>query len=80
MNLTPTQLDIFTAAWATARDGNGIVLEHDAYPDPHDLAEHGWLERRFEDTTGELCWFWTRQAETALDMNNLLQAAKGREN
>jgi hypothetical protein len=24
------------------------VIEGWAYPDAHDLAEHGWLERRFE--------------------------------
>jgi hypothetical protein len=32
MDLTATQLDILTAAWATARDGNGIVLTRTPTP------------------------------------------------
>jgi hypothetical protein len=67
------------AAWATSRDGNGIVITDGAYPDAHELAEHGWLERRFEPD-GEMSWWWTPAAETALDLNGLLQAAEGREN
>jgi hypothetical protein len=78
MNLTPTQLDLLAAAWAVAQDGNGVVIANDAYPDAHDLAEHGWLERRF--VGDELAWFWTPAAETALDLNGLLQAADGRQN
>jgi hypothetical protein len=79
MNLTPTQLDILTAAWAASRDGNGIVITTDAYPDAHELAEHGWLERRFEPD-GEMSWWWTLTAETALDLNRLLQSAEGSQN
>jgi hypothetical protein len=47
MEFTETQMDLLTAAWATSRDGNGLVITNDAYPDAHRLAEAGWLERRF---------------------------------
>jgi hypothetical protein len=79
MDLNDTQFDLLTAAWATSRDGNGIVIENDAYPDAHELAEHGWLERRFMPD-GEMAWFWTPAAETALDMNQLMQSTQGRDN
>jgi hypothetical protein len=79
MDFTPTQLDLLTAAWATSRDGNGIVITDDAHPDPHELAEHGWLEHRSEPN-GDISWWWTPAAETALDMNALMQSVEGREN
>ena len=31
-------------------------------------SEAGWLERRTVDANGDTAWFWTREAETALDM------------
>jgi hypothetical protein len=37
-------------------------------------------ERRTVDATGDRAWFWTRQAETALDMNALNQSVEGRDN
>ena len=40
-------------------------------PTRDELADAGWLERRTVDATGDTCWFWTPQAETALDMNAL---------
>jgi hypothetical protein len=79
VELTETQYDLLTAAWATGRDGNGIVIENDAYPDAHRLAEAGWLERRFT-ADGDMAWFWTGVAETALDMSALMQSTDGREN
>jgi hypothetical protein len=78
MDFTPSQLDILFNAHALARDGCGQVLEDWAVPDAHMLAEQGWLERRFVD--GDLAWFWTRQADTALDMAELMTAHIGREN
>ena len=42
-----------------------------AEPDAQQLADAGWLELRTVDATGDTCWFWTQQAETALDMNAL---------
>ena len=44
---TAVQQDLLVAAWATGRDGNGLVITNDAYPDAHRLAEAGWLQRRF---------------------------------
>jgi hypothetical protein len=79
MDLTETQMDLLTAAWATARDGNGVVIENWAYPDADRLAEAGWLERRFTQD-GELAWFWTEAAETAFDYGDLMQSAEGRQN
>jgi hypothetical protein len=76
MDLTATQLDILTAAWATARDGNGIVLTKDAYPDAHELAEHGWLDRRFEPD-GEMSWWRTPAAGQAFEYGGLMNAAEG---
>lgn len=78
MDFTEVQQDLLIAAWATARDGNGIVIEDHAYPDAHDLAELGWLERRFEPD-GEMSWWWTQQAETALETSALTNVA-GRQN
>jgi hypothetical protein len=41
------------------------------YPEAVKLADAGWLERRYVDATGDWSWFWTPQAESALDMNAL---------
>jgi hypothetical protein len=55
MEFTETQREILFNAWLFARDGNGQVIEDWAYPDAHELAEMGWLERRFEPD-GEMSW------------------------
>ena len=47
------------------------MLEDWAEPEAQELAEAGWLERRTVDATGDSCWFWTREAGLALDMNAL---------
>ena len=70
MECTETQREILVNAWLLARDGKGQVLEGWADPDAHDLAEAGWLERRFEPD-GEMSWWWTPAAETALDLDAL---------
>jgi hypothetical protein len=70
MNFTETQREILVNAWLLARDGNGQVITADVYPDAHELAEQGWLARRIEPD-GELSWWWTPAAETALDLNSL---------
>jgi hypothetical protein len=59
-------------------DGSGIVIINDAYPAAHELAEAGWLERYFH--AEELCWRWSQQGDTALELSDLLSAAQGREN
>jgi hypothetical protein len=71
MDLTETQQHILTDAWLLAREGKGQVLEDWAEPDAQQLADAGWLERRTVDANGDTCWFWTSQAEAALDMNAL---------
>jgi hypothetical protein len=68
--MTDEQLTILYRAWVLSHNRAGQVLEPWAYPDAHDLAEQGWLERRFEPD-GELSWWWTREAETALDLSAL---------
>ncbi len=80
MHLTDTQIDLLTTAYALYARGCGMVIADDAYPDAHDLAELGWLERRFEPS-GEMSWCWTPQAETAIDTVTLIDnATRGREN
>jgi hypothetical protein len=79
MTFTDTQLEILYNSWLLARDGNGQVLEDHAITDADQLAEHGWLERRTEPN-GDTSWWWTPQAETALDTTALVQSTEGREN
>ena len=50
MDCTETQQEILVNAYLLAREGNGQVIEDWAYPDAHELAEAGWLERRFRMT------------------------------
>ena len=57
------------------RPGAGGV----GYPDAVELAEAGWLERRSEDD-GPSTWWWTPEAEAALDLNALTASVEGREN
>ena len=45
------------------------MLEDWAEPDADQLCEVGWLERRTVNDTDDVAYFWTREAETALDMN-----------
>jgi hypothetical protein len=71
MEFTDTQQTILVDAWLLAREGKGQVVEDWAEPDAEELCEAGWLERRTVDATGDTCWFWTPQAEMALDMNAL---------
>jgi hypothetical protein len=71
MDFTDTQQDILAQAWLLAREGKGQVLETWAEPDAQELCDAGWLERRTVDANGDTCWFWTQQAEAALDMSSL---------
>jgi hypothetical protein len=71
VEFTDTEQDILVRAWVLARDGKGQVVEDWAEPDAQQLADAGWLERRTVDATGDVCWFWTQQAEMALDLNGL---------
>lgn len=80
MTFTETQREILTNAWLLAREGKGQVVENWALPDAVELAYAGWLERRTVNATGDSCWFWTSEAETALDLNTLKQSVEGRDN
>lgn len=80
MEFTDLPAGILTNAWLLSRVGCGQVLGREAYPDAVPLEEAGWLERRYVDATGDWSWFWTPQAEGALDMNQLTESVKGREN
>jgi hypothetical protein len=71
MDFTGTQQEILADAWLLAREGKGQVVEDWAEPDAEELCEAGWLEKRTVDATGDTAWFWTRQAEAALDLNAL---------
>lgn len=71
MDFTDTEQEILVNAWLLARDGKGQVLEEWAEADAERLCEAGWLERRTVDANGDTAWFWTREAEAALDMNAL---------
>ena len=79
MDFTDTQAEILVNAWALARAGRGQVVEPWALPEAVRLCEAGWLERRMLDN-GHASWWWTEQAETALDLNALSESVQGREN
>jgi len=71
--------EILVNAWALAHDGRGQVVEPWALPEAVRLSEAGWLERRMLPN-GHASWWWTEQAETALDLNALKQSVEGRHN
>jgi HK97 family phage major capsid protein len=75
VEFTETQAEILTNAWLLAREGKGQVVTAEALPDTVELAEPGWLERRMEDN-GHASWWWTPQAETALDVNRLHESVE----
>jgi hypothetical protein len=75
MEFNETQLEILFRAWALDAEGRGQVLDAEVWPDAVPLEEVGWLERRYVDQTGDWAWFWTPQAETALDLNALTASA-----
>ena len=80
MVLTQTHLAVAYSAWAAAQDGGGIVLEDPGlYPAAHQLAEQGWLRRRFVADDGTMSWWWTTAADTALALDGLTNV-DGREN
>ena len=70
MEFTATQAEILVQAWALSSRGCGQLLMPWAYPDAVELAEAGWLERRSEDD-GPSSWWWTAEAEAALDLSAL---------
>jgi hypothetical protein len=80
MEFTETQQEILVNAWLLAREGRGQVVEDWALPDAQELSDAGWLEQRTVDATGAVCWFWTAEAEGALDMNALRRDSQADQN
>ena len=80
MEFTDTQQEIPVNAWLLAREGKGQVVEDWATPDAERLRDAGWLEQRTVDATGDTCWFWSREAEGALDLNALNRSVEDRQN
>ena len=80
MEFTDTQQTILVNAWLLARKGKGQVLLEEWEPEAQQLADAGWLERQTVEANGDSAWFWTPQAEGALDMNALNQSVEGRQN
>ncbi|MGZ4183170.1 MAG: hypothetical protein ACXVUL_21110 [Solirubrobacteraceae bacterium] len=76
MDLTTTHLELLFAAHELAQENRGMVITAETYPAAHELAEHGWLERRFEPN-GDMSWWWTPAAETALALGNLATPPEG---
>jgi hypothetical protein len=79
MDLNDTQLDLLFTAYALSLENSGMVIKDECYPDAHRLAEAGWLERRFTDD-GELSWWWTSEADTAIAFSTLVVDARERSN
>jgi hypothetical protein len=76
MELTPKHLQVAYNAWAAAQAGGGVVLEDPGlYPAAVELADQGWLQRRFVAEPGALSWWWTGAAETALEVAALADAS-----
>ena len=80
LEFTETQAEILVNCWLLSREGKGQVVEDFALPDAERLCEAGWLERRTVDATGDAAWFWTAEAEGALDMSALNRSVEGRQN
>jgi hypothetical protein len=71
MDFTETEAEILVNAWLLAREGKGQVVADWAEPDAQRLSEAGWLERRTVSDTDDVAFFWTAEAEAALDLNGL---------
>ena len=78
MELTELHKEIAGNAALLAPEGRGIVLEDYALEAAAELEASGWLERRTE-RNGDVSWWWTATAETALDLSRLTDVS-GREN
>jgi hypothetical protein len=56
------------------------VLEDWALEDAEQLCDAGWLERRPVNDSDDVAFFWTAEAETALDLNALTESVEDRHN
>jgi hypothetical protein len=71
MELNDEMLEILFRAKALYHQNKGQVLEDEAIPAAHHLAEAGWLARRVEKG-GDISWWWTQQAEIALNLGAIV--------
>jgi len=78
-DLTADELDALFTAYALAAKDCGFVPKPEMLPECERLREQGWLERRMLDN-GHASYWWTREAELALDLNALNQSVEGRQN
>ena len=77
MDFTDTQKELLFGAWGLFHEsGSGFVVTDDAFADAYRLEEAGWLESRVE-ANGDLSWWWTPAAETALALGNLSTTPEG---
>jgi hypothetical protein len=79
MNLNDAQFRLLAGSWALHKVGAGLVLEAEYEPVARELARHGWLAEELLEN-GDTAWFWTQQAETALNLTKLVVDAEGRTN
>jgi hypothetical protein len=70
MELSEIHKEVPAIAFACAGSGNGLVPIEDVVPECDELVDNGWL-RTEEKENGDVAYFWTVQAETALDLRNL---------
>ena len=67
MQFNETQQELLVNAYLLSREGKGQVIADHAYPDAH-RAGRGRLARALHfEPDGEMSWWWTTTAETALD-------------
>jgi len=78
MGFTETEQEILFSAWALYAKGGCVAPVPEAVAACDRLAKAGWLERRRVDATGDPAYRWTKQAETALDINGLTESVHQR--
>jgi hypothetical protein len=80
MEFTETEQEILFSAWALHARDQDFVPVPDVLPDCHHLSRAGWLEPRTVNATGAAAFRWTRHAEAVLDVNNLTESVRERQN
>jgi hypothetical protein len=76
-NLTDDELQVLGDLYLARMAGLAGAVKDEFIPEAHDLAERGWLERRWHHD--EMVWWMTDQALTALDLSALTNV-EGRDN
>jgi hypothetical protein len=77
---TETEQQILFQAWALHARDKAFVPAPNAVVECDRLSDAGWLELRTVDATGDTAYRWTREAELALDIDDLTGSVEGREN